>query len=361
MIRRLEAQRFRNLAPLSLVLREGSTLLVGPIGAGKTSILEAVYVATTTRSFRTSRLEECVQSSAVAEEQGFWSAAEVENARRSRLEVAWSTAGGLQRSVDGERLSISEHLERQPVLAFSWQDAETWVGDPELRRRFVDRGLVAERTAALDPLSKYRRVLAHKRSLLAEARARLSDLEPWNQLFAEAAGAVQRMRAAYLDRLERALAEAIGVSALELPGVSLAYHPSPAAEAGDGHDLGRVLARLAAREIEARRPLVGPHRDAIELRFRGRSLDRVASSGERKALALLCLAAQATLLEAAERDAALLVDDADVELDRPGLRGVWKALRRAPQVLVSSNRPEVWEGLGASHRLALAEGRVVSG
>lgn len=364
MIRRLEAQRFRNLEPLGVELEAGTTLLVGPTGAGKTSLLEAIYVATTTRSFRTGKLEDCVQGSAPGRESGsdipgFWTRVEVEGARRSRLEVAWSSTAGLERTVDGERAPISDHLERQSVLAFSWEDAATWVGEPERRRRFVDRGLVAERTATLDRLSRYRRVLAHKRSLLAAPRVRATDLEPWNQLFAEAAAAVQRLRGDYVARLEAALADSIRIAGLELSGVTLSYRPSPALDTGDEQGLLARLAGLTTREIEARRPLAGPHRDTIELELRAQPIGRVASSGERKALSLLCLAAQASLLETAGRSAALLIDDADVELDRPTLHRVWRTFRQAPQVLLSSNRSEVWVELVEGRRLGLSEGRVV--
>jgi DNA replication and repair protein RecF len=359
-IRRLEAQRFRNLAPLTLDLPAGALLLTGPTGAGKSSLLEALYVVTTTRSFRTSRLEDSVCSDLAAEERGFWVRGEVETARRSTLEVAWSAQGGLQRSVDGERGSIAEHLDRQPVLAFAWEDENTWVGEPALRRRFVDRGLVAERTAVLDVLARYRRVLAHKRALLARGRCRAAALEPWNELLAEAGAAVIALRASYVERLAAALEESVRRSGLALPGVELGYRPSPADGVSGSQAVASALSRLTAQEIEGRRPLAGPHRDAIELRFRGQAVARVASSGERKALALLGVAAQARLLEAADREALVLLDDADTELDRATLEGVWRAFEGVPQVLLSSNRPEVWEGLDGMARTRLDGGRVDS-
>jgi DNA replication and repair protein RecF len=371
LIRRLEAQRFRNLEPLVLELDPGSTLLVGPTGAGKTSVLEALYVAATTRSFRTAKLEECVRSLCgdrsdrcgrgepeEGEEPSFWVALEIDGARRSRLEVSWAESSGLQRSVDGERASIAEHLGRQPVLAFSWEDGDTWVAEPDLRRRFVDRGLVAERSIALEPLSRYRRVLAHKRSLLAEGRCKLADLEPWNALFAQSAAAVRVLRGEYVHRLDRALQEVIEISGLDLLGVEVSYRPSPDVEAGDAEGLLQAISRGARREVEAGRPLFGPHRDVIELTFRRQPVARVASSGERRALTLLAVAAQGRLLEEIGRCVALLIDDADVELDRPTLNGIWRAFLGAPQLLVSSNRPEVWNGLGTQRRIDLAGGRM---
>ncbi|MBZ0103592.1 MAG: hypothetical protein K8I65_15650, partial [Thermoanaerobaculia bacterium] len=66
-----------------------------------------------------------------------------------------------------------------------------------------------------------------------------------------------------------------------------------------------------------------------------------ASAGERKALGLLLLAAQA----AAGREPMLLLDDADAELDRERLGRVIGAFAGFARLVVTSSRPEVWEGI----------------
>ncbi len=89
--------------------------------------------------------------------------------------------------------------------------------------------------------------------------------------------------------------------------------------------LGRLEVVRAAEE-RRRLPLLGPHRDELELRWRGRELRRTASAGERKSLALALVAAQALVLEEKRRTApVLLLDDADAELDRGALARVWRA------------------------------------
>ena len=52
MISQLLTNDFRNLEPLDWWPGRGSHLLLGGNGAGKTSLLEAMYVVATTRSFR---------------------------------------------------------------------------------------------------------------------------------------------------------------------------------------------------------------------------------------------------------------------------------------------------------------------
>jgi recombinational DNA repair ATPase RecF len=82
----------------------------------------------------------------------------------------------------------------------------------------------------------------------------------------------------------------------------------------------------------------------------------VASAGERKALGLLLVAAQAVVLRAGGRQPLLLLDDADAELDRRALACLWQALPESAQLFASSNRPEAWEGLPVERRWRLSGG-----
>src|SRR6185369_2133827 len=113
MLTHLAARDFRNLEPLAWAPVPGSHLLLGGNGAGKTSLLEAVYVLATTRSFRTSQIADCIRHGA----EFFNLEGEIEDDRRTRLEVGW---GGdwRRRTVNGRNAPLAEHLAVLPVV--SW-------------------------------------------------------------------------------------------------------------------------------------------------------------------------------------------------------------------------------------------------
>ena len=358
MIARLVVRGFRSLADLTWQPSPGRHLLVGGTGAGKTSVLEAIYLAATTRSFRTHQLSDCLRhdlAQADPGSAGFFVQIEVEPPRRTRLEVGWSPEQGLWRSVDGSSGSLSEHLEVLPVLSWTTADVDVLTGEPELRRRLIDRGIVADRPSTLTVLSRYRRALQHKRRLLAE---RQRGLRAWTEVLAAAAVEVVALRRDYVAARRDVVSEVLEESALGYPTLEIDYRPSPRA-ALEGED--EALAALEAQrqaEVDRSRPLIGPHRDRIEVLWGGRELGRVASAGERKAIGLLLLAAQARLLERRSRAPVLLLDDADVELDRPTLGALWGVLARASQIVASSNRPEVWEALEIEAHWQVRDGHV---
>ena len=65
-LRRFQSQGLRNLAPLELSFPPGVSLIHGPNGSGKTSLLEAIYALGTGRSFRSNRLSSVLNYNAEA-------------------------------------------------------------------------------------------------------------------------------------------------------------------------------------------------------------------------------------------------------------------------------------------------------
>lgn len=371
MLVRLEADSFRNLARLAWEPGPGRHLLVGGNGAGKTSLLEAVYAVATTRSFRTPRLAECVRHGADA----FRLAAEVEAEARTALTVAY-TRDGLDRSVNGARVPLAEHLGILPVVPWTSGDVEVLTGPPGRRRRFLDRGVVSLRSGALAVLRRYRDALREKRELLARRgvrdnpregaeRGELSSrgsgdtsLDAWNRVLAGAAAEVARHRAAYVGELQGALRQVLSETGLSLPPVGLAYRPSPSSALDGEEALFERLTRVAGAERRRGIPLVGPHRDELEILWGNHPASRVASAGEGKTLSLALTAAHGRVLARAGREAVHLLDDLDAELAPDTLEAVWTAFSGVRQLVATSNRPAVWEGLGMDHRWQVRNGEV---
>ena len=317
----------------------GSALLHGPNGVGKSSLVEAIYLAATTRSFRAAKAEHLARSGS----DGFHVRLEVGAQPQRALELAWFATLGKTRRLDGKDSALVEHLRVLPVLIWWRGEAEVVSGPPEARRRFFDRATVHQRPGYLVELGRYAAALAEKRALLAAGESK--SLGAWNRLLARHGAEVARARAtsvadvrAELANLTRYVTELGGA----LPEIGLRYRPSPAAALDGEEALYAELERQGAFELERRRPLVGAQRDEIELSWGGGAAREVASAGERKALGLLLLTAQARLLIAAGTAPLLLVDDADAELDDARLARLVGVLSGAARTLFTTNRPELW-------------------
>ncbi len=353
MLTRLFSRNFRNLEELSWQPSGGSHLLLGDNGAGKTSLLEALYVLATTRSFRASRLADCIRHG----EDGFLLGGEAVVDGSAEIEIGLG-ADGLRRRVNGGPATLKEHLAILPVVSWTAADLEWIAGAPIARRRLMDRGVVGLRPAAIDSLARYRRALDQKRGLLARGG---SEIGTWNEVLARAADDLIAKRRAHVEALAAELDAVLDESTLELPSISLTYRPSPSS---GGQGVEATLAAIdAAREseIDRRSPLVGPHRDELEINWGGHAARKVVSAGERKLLGLAITAARARLLAASSRTPVLLLDDLDAELDGRRLAAAWAFFAPFEQVFVTSNRGSVWEPFGIESSWIITCGKLAAG
>ncbi|HEV7784515.1 MAG TPA: DNA replication and repair protein RecF [Thermoanaerobaculia bacterium] len=331
----MAARDFRNLEPFTWEPGAGSHLLLGGNGAGKTSLLEAIYVAATTRSFRAAQIADCTRHGAGS----FHVQADVETDHRATLEVGWMDGQRL-RLLNGKATPLSEHLSALPVVAWTAAaEAEVLVGTPKARRRFMDRGLVGIHPAALELLGRYREALRQKRGLLLGDGA---GLEIWNELLGTTAADVIAQRHRYVELLKVQLESVLAASGLAFPPIELHYRPSPANGLEGPEAIADALDRIADRERRRQLPLLGPHRDELEILWDGHEIRRVASAGERKSLSLMLLAAHGRVMEEAGRTPVYLLDDTDAELAPSTVAAVWSVFRHAGQLVATSNRPQVW-------------------
>jgi DNA replication and repair protein RecF len=351
LLQKLSVHRFRNLPDLTWEVGPGCHLVTGRNGAGKTSLLEAVYLVATARSFRTSQIEDCARrdqgdphpadrpaDDGPAEARpGFVTRAEVSGPPLADLAVSWGEAG-LMRTLDAKSVPLATYLGVLPVVAWTSREDEILAGVPERRRRMIDAGLVAERPERVGLLARHRRVLAHKRELL---RRRQAGLESWNRLLAECGADLQQARAGWVARLARELAEVLAAADRGFPPITLCYEPSPASGLDGAEALLASLADAASDELRIGRPCIGPHLDRLSILWGDVDVSRVASAGERKALGLLLTAAQAAMVSTAGRTPTVLADDVDAELDWGALEAVWRVLAEGRQVLATSSRPEI--------------------
>ncbi len=351
MLSRLEVRAFRNLEAAEQELAPGGHLILGANGAGKTSLLEAIYLLATTRSFRTSRIADCCRHG----ESRFHLGGEVETDRRVRLDFDWNS-GQRERLVNGGRTSLAEHLSALPVVSWTAGDAEVLTGAPATRRRFLDRGALGLRPAAIEVISRYRRALGEKRQLLQRGGG---ELDAWNEVLARAAAELVALRARYVDEFRVALDSVLEACRLGLSGViEIAYRPSLASGLDGAEAIVAELAAARGREERLQQALLGPHRDDLVILWDDHEFRRVASAGERKALGLAVVAAHGKVITDAGREPVYLLDDADTELDRDRLRSLWTAFGTARQIFVTSNRPQVWDDVGLDRRWHCGGGKL---
>ena len=352
MLAQLSSRSFRNLEETQWQPGGGCHLVLGPNGAGKTSLLEAVYVLSTTRSFRTAQILDCRQHG----EAEFHLQAEVETDQRTQLSVGLN-GSGRYRSVNDSATSLVEHLRVLPVVAWTAAESSLLIGPPAGRRRFLDQGIVGAHPGALEVLARYRRALGQKKELLFRGGPGLSS---WNGVMAQEASQLMVLRRDYVRQIGEALDQIVSLLGIDLPPIQLTYRPSIEGKYEDPTEVFDALDAIRDQERIESRSLLGPHRDELEIRWGEHLIKRVGSAGERKILGLVISAARGRVLTSEGRSPTYLLDDVDSELDGRRLGAIWEVFSDAKQLLVSSNREALWSIAPEAWRWHLETGHLKS-
>src|SRR6266542_765288 len=204
----IEADNFRNVSG-KIFWGTGLNIIYGNNGQGKTNWLEAIYLLSRTKSFRTRRLQESISfGQEMASVRG-----QVSSGSEIRRQLQISLQGNTKYiSVNEKKETLARYLGQVPAFAFTADDLEVVRGMPEARRRFIDRGISSLNPAYVQTLSNYNKVVKQKNRILQQSGDRQLDpgiveelLTPWNDQLVQLAGQIHRARTEYVRRMNNVL------------------------------------------------------------------------------------------------------------------------------------------------------------
>jgi DNA replication and repair protein RecF len=331
---RLEQLRIRSLRCLSdadLALEAGINVFVGDNGAGKTSILEAAFLLSHARSFRSGAKDALLQRGANA----LFVFAELRHHDERRVRLGLGRSGARwEARVDGESVAIGQLVRDCAVVCFEPGSHALIAGAAEERRRYLDWGVFHVEQLFLPAWRRYQRALKQRNSLLRSSDS-VSDalLEPWEAELAQAGALIDGQRQTYLDLLRPRLAAEVAELLPELGEIELRYKRGW----GEGRELADELRAQRGRDIARGHTTLGVHRADWSVAFEHAPLREHLSRGQEKLTALACVLAQATLF--AERRGEwpiVALDDLASELDATHQASVVRRLLAAgAQVLLT--------------------------
>ena len=335
----IELAGFRGYTSLSFAPDPGLNALLGPNGHGKTSLLEGLHVLLTGRSFRTSRLAECIGWDAAGTTAIAGEIREGEQSRVVRLAIEPGARAG---EIRGGLCPWAR------AVSFQATDLTLVHGEPQGRRVYLDEAVARLVPAHRETCRRYRLTLHQRTRLLGDLVGRAEAtrlLDPWDEQLAALGSEIVHRR---LEGLAILAAEAQAIREALMPAggaLALTYEGSVKPGADMSATRAALLAALVAarsRDLHRGLTLVGPHRDDVVIRL-GRGDARVtASRGEQRSLTLLLrLAEAAAVRRRLGTTPVFLLDDLLSEFDRPARTRVLTWLRDQGQVLFSGMDPGV--------------------
>jgi len=357
---RLKTHGWRNLAPAVLDCDAPLIVIHGDNGQGKSNLLEAVHVMGTLKSFREPRARRWISH----EEPGARIEATVQSTLGQRqLSWRWSDGQRTLQMNDKTVTELSTWFEVLRAVVFCPEDSRIVRGEPEQRRRFMDRAAFSAWPEHLTAVTEYRKVLAHKRALLQSRWVDPLQLDAFDVSLARLGALVIQRRVAVVDALKHTFNDKHGAIA-GTGEVSLSVRTSgiEMTDTCEQADLeAQLLATMAERredEINKGQVLIGPHRDDLAIKIDGQLARNFASQGQARSLVLGLKLAQLEHAHSQGHVPLFLLDDLTSELDQGRRARLVEVLTHLKgQVWITTTEPKYLGDLAEmDHALLAVEG-----
>jgi len=167
-IEKIKLKNFRNYNEQELEFDKGINIIYGDNAQGKTNILEAIFVCSLGKSFRTNKDKELINIKENA------ATVKVEALKKDRkIEVKLELAETKKFYINKNTLEkISDLLGNIYVVLFTPEDIGILKNEPSKRRRFLNIMISQLRPAYVHTLNQYNRVLEQRNNYLKQVRRR---------------------------------------------------------------------------------------------------------------------------------------------------------------------------------------------
>ena len=349
---RLDVRDLRNIASVHLEFSPTINVLCGANGQGKTSLLEAIYLVATSRSFRTHKLSELIRHGTKGGSSRGWFS-DVLGEREQFVGLAPSAR---QVRVDGNKPeSMAQYAVRTPVVVFHPGELALTMGSATGRRTLLDRAALFFDPRSHAEHAAYQQAMKERMKHLQVDTPDVRVLDVYEQLAARHGAALTRHRQDAAMRLTRATQEAFGRVAPDSLHLGMRYE---SAGSSDEDEARKQLCERRSQDARRRAASFGPHRDDLLLELNGSPVRTTASQGQHRLLTLsLKIAEMVCVGEAAGLCPILLLDDVSSELDAERTDAFFRLLgHRKDQVFLTTTRPDM---VGVFER-AMGEAKVFS-
>jgi DNA replication and repair protein RecF len=337
-IRSLTLRNFRLYEEIHVDLSPGINVIEGLNACGKTTLLEAIYIMMTGRSFRTTQTRDMIKqgSPAFHSEIAF-----VKRGVEQKISFAYN---GKQRKIFYNATECSSALHLLGILhgvIVHPEDVAIAKGAPAARRQFIDIQLGQTDPLYVHHITRFYRAM-HQRNALLKIQA-LASIEMWEQEMAKSAAYIIEQRAILLGELDvitKGIYSEISGGKEEL---QLSYKASGAGE----HKLEGLQAlqeifvdqyhRHRSKEMALGSTLTGPHRDDFIMTLGGQEVRAFGSEGQQRACVIaLRLAEWRRVHQETEEKPVMLIDDIGISLDVSRRRHLAGQLAKLGQVIVTT-------------------------
>ncbi len=342
-LKKIELTNFRNFKKQSFDFSK-LNIISGPNGRGKTNILEAIYLLSCTKSFRTAKNSDLVLwgkdfARIVADTTDKGKKFKIEfilDLRPERLQPKTI-------KIDGQKRKLFFALGKLKTVLFSPESLDIILGSPQQRRRFLDFLISQQDSKYAKYLMYLARILKNRNAVLfriSQREAGVEELDFWTKELTDYGSLIILRRGQLINYFNGIVSKRYQ----EISGKSQELTIDYKNKSFQPDDISKIkekflkkLERARDREILLQRTLVGPQRDNLTFKIDDKNMESFGSRGEvRSAILALKLTEVEFLSQKSSGDLPVfLLDDVFSELDEERREYLAKMLSKTQTIITA--------------------------
>ena len=309
-ITNLQISNFRNLRCVSIQPSTSFNIFYGQNGAGKTSILEAIYYSGFGRSFRTNNL-----SRLICENNNQFLLYYQLKVKDNEISIGIERGKDASRRIrlNGDNIrSIAPIAKLLPIQLISTDSYRFFHDGPKLRRQFMNWGLFHVEPTFFPFWQQFLQLLKQRNAAL-KMKASSKEVSIWDSELVDLSEKINKQREKYVDQL-KPLLEKLLSTILNSFSLKLSYQPG---WNSIDSSFKKALSDCYRKDLALGYTSIGPHRADLQLLLDSATpAGEVLSQGQQKLASYALYLAQGQLVQTlANKTPIYLIDDLPSELD----------------------------------------------
>lgn len=310
---KLTIQNFRNCAAAQFELSSGLNLIIGDNAAGKTAIVEAIWLLATGRSFRSQKSHHLIKHDTDSCTLFCETVSSHDNTDHHKIGIQKTTSDTLLR-IDGQTVKSHGPIAKLlPIQLLTPESHKLLEEGPKARRQFMDWGCFHQSESFIQHWRNYQRGLKQRNHALKKQLPK-EQVQLWDQTLVENALAIDQIRQDYLAELTPYLVTFCQALIPEIESEVVCQYRAGWPKTAE--DLMQLYQTNFEKDKQLGHTQYGSHRADIRFKFNNQEAINTLSRGQQKLFVCALLLAQASLHEKVVNEPVImLIDDLPAELD----------------------------------------------
>ncbi len=322
MISSIHLENFRLFSNLDISCNHKLVIFSGKNAVGKTSILEAIYLTSTSKSHRTNDLSNLIKKDSLE--------AKIEITTNKKYKIILNKDKKFFFINKLQIKKISDFVGNLDVVLFSPSDLTLINGSPGDRRKFIDLELSLLNKEYLYASSNYKKILQSRNELLKSNKVDEILLNIYTEDLIKYLMIIYKYRISFISMINDILDEIS--KKINIENIKLKYLPTVNISKAN-----ECFKERLKQDSILKTTTIGTHRDDFQILINDRLAKEYASEGQKRTICIaLMLAIKEYIYKTTNRDAILLLDDVFMALDKTRIESITKYVKDSKQCFITT-------------------------